>query len=163
MITLTRTDFWENGDKINVYIKPYSDIQSALRLLPSCGYKPTISCSFNPISINGHSTNRWSGLYHECIIVAKFCKTIYLLKPTQIGNYTIIEDSKLFWTRDKYEISYDKHSKTITIKTGQPSTLGVIPLNLEPLVVEVTRKMISEIGFDEAKKICNYSSQLADD
>ncbi len=115
MIQITKPEIWSNTYKVFVNIKPYTNMQSAIRLLPA--YSCTMDCSFSPKSINGHSKERWGSLYFDCIKVAKFCKTILFLNKSQKESYNIIQKSMLFWSYSKYEVSYSKNTKTIQIRT----------------------------------------------
>lgn len=161
MIQISKPEFWSSTYKVYVNIRPYANLQSAIKLLPTYSY--TMSCSFNPKSINGHSKERWGSLYYDCIKVAKFCKTILFLDRNQKDHYRIVQESKTFWSYNKYEVSYDKNTDTIRIRTGMSHDFsGGIPLNLDSMVVDVTKQMISEIGYNEAKNHCDYASTLAD-
>lgn len=162
MIHILKPEIWSSTYKVYVNIKPYKNLLSALELLPTYSY--TMDCSFSPKSINGHSKERWGCLYFDCIKVAKFCKTILFLNKSQKESYNIIQKSMLFWSYSKYEVSYSKNTKTIQIRTGQSQDFaGGVPLNLDSLVIEVTKQMISEIGYIESQKHCDDASILADE
>lgn len=148
-----------------VYIAPYENFEDAVKLLPHYG---VLSANFNPKSLSGHSPIRWGGLMHPCMLFAKFIISYIYASREQLKDYEIVEDVRLFMSKDKYEVSIDRNYNRngkkykITIKTGAVDRNGRAVYRPTDDLKSLINKMISEIGIIEAQKHCEYYSTLAD-
>ena len=155
----------KNCYDVYVYIAPFDKFEDAVKLLPQYG---SLSANFDPKSFSGHSAIRWGGLLHPCMLFAKFIKTYLYVSSSQTTDYEIVEDVRFFMSKDKYEVSIDRNYNRngkkykITIKTGAQDKDGRPVYCPEADMKSIIKKMISEIGINEAEKHCDYYSQLAD-
>lgn len=150
---------------IYVYIAPYKNFGDAVKLLP---YYGSLSANFDPKSFSGHSAIRWGGIMHPCVLFAKFIISYIHASREQLKDYEIVEDVRLFMSKEKYEVSIDRNYNRngkkykITIKTGASDSNGrAVYCPIDDMKSLIT-KMISEIGITEAQKHCDYYSTLAD-
>lgn len=150
---------------IYVHIAPYKNFEDAVKLLPYFG---SLSANFAPKSFSGHSASQWGGLMQPCVAFAKFIISYKHASREQLKDYEIVEDVRLFMSKDKYEVAIDRNYNRngkkckITIKTGASDSNGralYCPIDdMESFI----RQMICEIGRNEAQKHCEYYSRIAD-
>lgn len=150
---------------IYVHIAPYKNFGDAVKLLPHDG---ALSANFDPKSFSGHSAIRWGGLMHPCMLFAKFIISYINASREQLKDYEYVEDTRIFMSKDKYEVSIDRNYNRngkkykITIKTGAVDSNGRAVYSPTDDLKSLINKMISEIGITEAQKHCEYYSSLAD-
>lgn len=150
---------------IYVRIAPYANFGDAVKLLPYFG---ALTANFAPKSFSGHSVIQWSGLMHPCVLFAKFIISYIYASKEQLKDYEIVEDVRLFMSKDKYEVSIDRNYNRngkkykITIKTGAVDKNGKPVYSPIDDLKSLIEKMIYEIGINEAQKRCDYYSTLAD-
>lgn len=146
---------------LTLSIRPVKDDMKYIRNLFPSSYRHILSADFDPKSINGHSSGRWSCLLADAVKVAKFLTTYYQ-NPSFFKDYVVREETSLLKGNHKYSISFDNNYNNngkkglFVIKTGwNPSN---IIQELEGLI----RKMVNEIGVDESSKHADYYSPWTD-